>query len=288
MTISAQSIGRSLSAGTRRVIGAVLRHRYIRGAVDRGVRGLSRRGFGAESSADPSGNELNARDLFPGLMVEAGPFRGMVYQSATACGSSLLPKLAGVYESELHDVLKRLSDRDYKTVVDVGCAEGYYAVGLARMMPEAHVYAFDIDRRRIEYAKANALHNRVLERTHYGHYADVTTISDLIETSSGQSLVIVDIEGAEAPLFDGYDWGRHCKADYIVEVHPGLGLAAALKMASAFLEQPGAFYVEATSDFSRIIASRIMCSRQVARPAEVWVEGRVHSSGWLVLMRPPS
>ena len=39
---------------------------------------------------------------------------------------------------------------DYQTVVNVGCAEGYYAIGMARLMPNSLFLAFDINPKAIE------------------------------------------------------------------------------------------------------------------------------------------
>jgi len=63
-----------------------------------------------------------------------------------AVGSSFLPKLVGSYEAELHGVIEELIGRDYRTIIDIGSAEGYYVVGLARRCPAARIYAFDMDR----------------------------------------------------------------------------------------------------------------------------------------------
>ncbi|MBC8139123.1 MAG: hypothetical protein H8F28_24890, partial [Fibrella sp.] len=80
-----------------------------------------------------------------GMKVLSGPFTGMNYISESA-GSSFLPKLIGSYESELHGVLKTVLAKKYETVVDVGSAEGYYAVGLAmRLGGSPQIYAFDIN-----------------------------------------------------------------------------------------------------------------------------------------------
>src|SRR5207302_355482 len=70
-----------------------------------------------------------------GARILGGPFAGMEYVSAATEGA-LVPRLLGTYESELHPHLQAFAEAGLDCVVDVGCAEGYYAVGLARMMPE--------------------------------------------------------------------------------------------------------------------------------------------------------
>ena len=84
----------------------------------------------------------NARGPF----VRGGPFDGM--QFTTDCRWPGFPTyLTGNYEAELHEALEEFIATRPDVVVDVGCAEGYYAVGLALRLPEAHVYAYDIDER---------------------------------------------------------------------------------------------------------------------------------------------
>src|SRR6478752_2830493 len=79
-----------------------------------------------------------------GAKILGGPFAGMEYVSVATEGA-LVPRLLGSYESELHPHLQAFAEEGLDCVIDVGCAEGYYAVGLARMMPDVAVHAYDID-----------------------------------------------------------------------------------------------------------------------------------------------
>ena len=76
--------------------------------------------------------------------VQDGPFKGMTYVAAPSEGG-LAPKLLGVYEATLNDVFLGASDQGYDVVLNVGCAEGFYAVGCARLLPDIPVLAWDID-----------------------------------------------------------------------------------------------------------------------------------------------
>ena len=98
-----------------------------------------------------------------GRRVLSGPFVGMDYvQQAT--GSALMPKLLGSYEAELHETLEKIAATEYAAIIDIGCAEGYYAIGLAMRLPNAQVYAFDIDPEARELCTAMARLNGVEER----------------------------------------------------------------------------------------------------------------------------
>ena len=77
-----------------------------------------------------------------GVIVNAGPFKGMRYVTE-AYGSTHLPKLIGCYEDELHQVSEELIIREYLTIINVGCDESYYAVGLSLRVPNADVYVVE-------------------------------------------------------------------------------------------------------------------------------------------------
>ncbi len=79
-----------------------------------------------------------------GVVVQGGPFRGMTYLAASS-ESCHIPKLLGCYEIELHPAIERAAARSYARVLNIGSAEGYYAIGLARRLPGARVGAFDAD-----------------------------------------------------------------------------------------------------------------------------------------------
>lgn len=51
-----------------------------------------------------------------------------------------------------------------RTVINVGCAEGYYAIGMARAMPDSHIYAYDIDEEAQCLCRKMAKLNSVAER----------------------------------------------------------------------------------------------------------------------------
>ena len=79
------------------------------------------------------------------LEVLNGPFKGMKYPEFLSLGSTLIPKLIGSYEAELHPIIDEIIACGYEEIWDVGCAEGYYAVGLALMSPTSKIRAYDID-----------------------------------------------------------------------------------------------------------------------------------------------
>jgi len=77
--------------------------------------------------------ERTARDLTTNgeYRVLHGPYKGMLY---TKHGSSIsLNCLLGSYEMEVWPVIESLKSANYDLIVDVGCAEGYHACGMAKI-----------------------------------------------------------------------------------------------------------------------------------------------------------
>ena len=66
----------------------------------------------------------------------------MRYYGEAVCGAAA-PKIMGVYESELAPFFVKWSAIPFQNIINVGSAEGYYAVGCAMLWPLATVKAFE-------------------------------------------------------------------------------------------------------------------------------------------------
>lgn len=150
-----------------------------------------------------------------GLMVLTGPFAGMLYV-AEAAGSGLLPKLLGSYEAELTQWVTTIINSDYGKIIDVGCAEGYYAVGLALRVPETRVFAFDINPRARQLCEEMAEVNGVSERVVVHGECNCERLDALLDD---RSLVICDCEGYELELLDPGRVPNLRVSDVLVELH---------------------------------------------------------------------
>jgi hypothetical protein len=171
-----------------------------------------------------------------GFAVHHGPFSGMSYLSQVQAddllrGSAFVPKLVGSYEAELADVISRLPVTGYDRVVNVGCGEGYYAVGLARLLPQAHVFAFDIDQPSQDWCTQMARQNEVADRV---TISGACTLNDLRELTARRALLFVDCEGAELDLLQptALPGLEHC--DVLVEFHDFINPAISSTLLSRF------------------------------------------------------
>ncbi|MHC4512094.1 MAG: class I SAM-dependent methyltransferase [Planctomycetota bacterium] len=146
--------------------------------------------------------------------VDRGPFAGMAYLSDSHCGQ-VLPKLVGSYEEPLHAWIQEAVGRRYRRILNVGCAEGYYAVGLARACPETEVLAFDVEPRARKLCSRLAALNGVTN-VHIHGLCDHQSFEQLAGEST---LVFMDIEGAEKDLVDPALAPSLRQTDLIIELH---------------------------------------------------------------------
>jgi hypothetical protein len=148
-------------------------------------------------------------------IVLSGPFKGMSYINDIVWGP-ITPKWLGAYECELHSiVVEIIRNQNYDTIIDIGAAEGYYAIGLAKHLPESTVFTFDLDyRARLQQrrmARLNKVTNVII-----GSSCDHFQMENHIRK---RCLVVCDIEGFEVQLLDPTTVPALARADVLVEVH---------------------------------------------------------------------
>jgi hypothetical protein len=147
----------------------------------------------------------------------AGPFEGLKYPERAA-GSAWAPKLLGTYELELVPVIEEIVSRGYGFVIDVGAAEGYYAVGLARRMPGAEIVCFEKEEEARSLLAWFAAENGVASRLQIHGVATASALAKTLEPREG-ALVICDAEGAEIELLDPGVAPALRRSDILVELH---------------------------------------------------------------------
>lgn len=152
-------------------------------------------------------------------VVQSGTFAGMAYGKCIGQGE-LLPKLLGTYEKELTPVWQALVAAPPDLVIDIGAAEGFYAVGLARLLQRT-VIAFELEPPYHAAIRALARSNGVADHVHVlGECTSATLDREL--TRGAQPFVLSDCEGAEAILLDPLKAPELRRARILVELHERL------------------------------------------------------------------
>lgn len=150
-----------------------------------------------------------------GSEVLNGPFAGMIFEQASSEGCHIA-KVLGCYEQPLHPFIEESVLHGYTEVLNIGCAEGYYAVGLAMRMPDTHVFAYDTN------LKAQSVCTGLAKRNGVAHRVSVSgsfTASDFADYQGRKVLVFCDLEGGEMDLLDPVDAPNLREMDIIVESH---------------------------------------------------------------------
>lgn len=151
--------------------------------------------------------------------VVSGPFRGLRYVTQ-AVGSAYHPKLLGTYERVIARWFEGLSAAGVRTFIDVGAAEGYYAVGVAVREPSVRVVAFELTAEGQALCTQMAALNGVAERVSIRGACTPEALASALAETPGPHLVLMDVEGYEHTLLDPARVPalQHCTM--IVELHP--------------------------------------------------------------------
>jgi hypothetical protein len=163
--------------------------------------------------------------------VRYGEFAGMNFKSARNQANQYYSKLLGVYERELVPVWQELRGRPYDLILNVGAAEGYYAVGLAMMQRSARVIAFEAAEASCTALARLAAANGVSVVVHgFCH------VPQLICTLEGvrRALVIMDVEGFEYQLLVPDRIHQLHACDVLLETHEFFRVPMAQEMIKRF------------------------------------------------------
>jgi hypothetical protein len=151
-----------------------------------------------------------------GLTVLHGPFRGMKFTARHLKYFNIVTKLLGSYEAELEPLVRQILDTPYETIVNVGSAEGYYAVGFALRKRNVKVYAFDSYGLARRLCVELARENQVADRVDVRDWCDQDTLRGLLQ---GRVLFFCDVDGYEIELLRPDHVPEFAACDMLVETH---------------------------------------------------------------------
>lgn len=207
------------------------------------------------------------------FQVRGGPFAGLRYVRR-AIGSLYAPKLLGTYEQELAPIFNDLNP--YTTFIDIGCAEGYYAIGAAYAAPHLRVVAVDTNTDVRGVLDELAELNGVADRLEFHAGFDRAACGDL---EPAKTLVLIDIEGTELELLPELLATDLVGATFVIETHVVKGESTGNQIAKTL--EPG-HVIERIAQAPRApeLIPDIRELNQFERFLCVW-EGR-NAEGWIV------
>jgi len=149
--------------------------------------------------------------------VAYGLFKGLKINSYSAWSGTkdIGPKIFGLYENQ---ILNWIQQKKFDLFIDIGAADGYYAIGIlhSKVASRAVTFEISVDDRKI--TKASAIINNVYDKI---SIRDEATSSEIVEIlkNCNSGLIIVDIEGDEYNLItrELLEAAKNCCI--IIEIH---------------------------------------------------------------------
>lgn len=225
--------------------------------------------------------EDNTRHLFKEMRVLHGPFKGMKYPSFKSVGSTLYSKLVGSYEWEIHAVIESYCTKDYKEIIDVGCAEGYYAVGLAMRLPNAKIYAYDAKPEAQTLCKEMAMLNGVSDKVMVHGFL---TPEELRKFPFTKGLIICDCEGFEKMLFTKENVSSLKSVDLLIEAHDFIDITISTYLTDLFSPTHNIQVIKSIDDIEKAKTYHFEETEGLTlqQKRKIFKEGRPTIMEWLI------
>lgn len=225
----------------------------------------------------------NIENLFKiSLVVQNGIFKGMKYPRIDSNGSSIYPKLLGSYELELAPFVKEAIATSYSEIIDVGCAEGYYAVGFALNTVNTKIYAYDTEEKaRIlcqEMSNLNGVQDKI-------NIKATLTSSELKNFKfTGKGLVICDCEGFEKDLFNQDNINNLKNCDILIETHDLINIEISTYLKKLFAPTHDIEVIQSIDDIQKAIYYDFEEIKEydLATRKHILAEGRGATMEWLI------
>ena len=240
---------------------------------------LKLRSANEEESEERAALHFKFLKHFPENKVHGGPFEGMRYPKSQSIGSAFYPKIIGTYEAELSGIVAHIITQPYTSIIDIGCAEGYYAVGLGMHCKDARVYAFDTNEEALRLCEQMAEVNGVDVIT-----SGLCSKQTLLGLELGtKALIFCDCEGYETELIDLDLANKLISHDFLVETHDFLRVDITEKILHALSSTHDCEVVESLDDIAK--AYTYSTPRTTDFPLnerlEIFAEGRPTVMRWI-------
>jgi precorrin-6B methylase 2 len=224
-----------------------------------------------------------AAKLFKDLIVLNGPFKGLKYPQFRSRNSSLYSKLIGSYERELHPTFEEIINTNYTQILDVGCAEGYYAVGLALRMPSIKVVAYDIEAEARDLTLQMAKLNNVADRVKVESTCNEETLKQF--PFEKKSLIISDCEGYESQLFTKNNILNLQHTDLLIETHDFIDINISTNLEKLFAATHHLTIIQSIGDVlkAKNYTYPELANETLETKYRIFEEGRRFTDEWLYL-----
>lgn len=147
-------------------------------------------------------------------VVQNGLFKNLKYAEKR---DRIHNKILGLYENQLQIFIKDAILKNPDIVINIGCGDGYYGLGLAKILNNCKSILVDTSEDELIRAKNNA---RINNLNNVSFLNDITD-EELIRLVNAHSrpFVFIDIEGAEHKFLDHIKYECLSKCIIMIETH---------------------------------------------------------------------
>jgi hypothetical protein len=211
--------------------------------------------------------------------VKNGAFVGLKFPKNNYYLDSILPKLAGSYESEIQSILELFCQRKYETVINIGAADGYYLNGLALRLHNARFIGFEASDQMRGLSLLMSELNGILNRIEILGIADSSSLLSLGDFPN--VLIISDCEGAELEIFNQEVIRFFDSADFLIETHDCFRQGLTDELKNRFEISHEVVEIHSISDKDRRLESVLSCTLSPIEKFYLTQEGREEDNGWI-------
>jgi hypothetical protein len=152
-------------------------------------------------------------------MVQYGPFKGLKFSEDSHWGASDRgAMILGLYEQDVLNEFLNIPER-FTTFIDLGAADGYYGVGVLVNNLFKKSYCYEITEAGRDVIAKNASLNNVSDQVVIRGEATKNLANEIPKSDLINSVLFVDIEGAEFDLFDQYLYKSFSNSIIFIELH---------------------------------------------------------------------
>ena len=227
---------------------------------------------------------LNKIILEHGYQVAYGIFKGMkLSKNSYWSKNDFITHILGVYEKHVLKKIIEFSNKGNNLFIDIGAADGYFAIGMAFSETFKKIYAFEIDEEGRRSLNRNIENNLCKDKVVVDIEANFETLKEIVDKNKS-AVILIDIEGSEFDLLDNKLLKLLSNCYIVCELHPTLS-ANGFEKQKMLINNAKAFF-----DVS-IIQRESYCPNKFSELNEftdeerliAFGEGRENNMNWLIL-----
>ena len=208
-------------------------------------------------------------------VVQNGLFKNLKYSEKYY---PLYQKILGIYESQLQIFVKDAILKKPDLVVNIGCGDGYYGLGLAKLLPDVKCVLVDKNDSELNRSKNNALINNI-QNADFMLDISHEELSSLV-SSHNNPFIIMDIEGDECRLLDPSKYNNLSKCTMLIECHDFICNNITNLLVSRFASSHKIYIV---SDSEKYIMDDFLNKISLDDKLSFQFEGRPDNMKWLYM-----